>query len=507
MEIKKLLSGISVLSSHLTREHVTGITSDSRRARDGYMFVCVRGQRHDGHMHAAEAVSNGASVVVCESAQWVPAEADWILCPDTRLAEALLWNNWYDNPGADMQTVAITGSNGKTTVAYVLRELLAGCGRRVGEITTICARAGDLLLPMETGGTSVSDAAGAMTTPDPEYFYGAIAKMRDAGCNTLVYEASSHALDLRKTDALRPDVGIFTNLSPEHLDYHHTMEAYLKTKARLFTMVKTGICNVDDPYCSALMAAVPDCHFLTCTADPAKFASAHTTAMRYQSLGMDGITFLYCGKEAIFRIRTPYVGKHSLYNITEAVCTALHLGAHPAVLREVLHTLPPVSGRMERVPLPKGIPFAVFLDYAHTPAALESVLRTAIDMHPSSLTVVFGCGGDRDKGKRPLMGEIAGRYASKVVLTGDNPRGEDPLTILREIESGMGKNPPYAVIPDRKEAIFQVIREAKAGEMILLCGKGHEKYEITGCRKTPFDEAALVRQAVGENLHKYTDSN
>ena len=495
MEIAKLLRDIPVSEAKLTVQHAGGVTSDSRRVRPGDLVLCIRGHTHDGHRYISVALERGAAAVLAETKESIPEGTEYILTPDTRLAEALVWNNWYDRPADGMKRIGITGSNGKTSTAYLLRDLLLADGRKPGCITTIRSAAGLEEIPIEAGGSSVADAAGAMTTPDPEYFYGAIARMRERGCDTLIYEASSHALALRKTDGVLPDIALFTNLTPEHMDYHGTMENYLAAKARLFSMAKTGILHLEDPYAEALMELAPNCCYLTCTADPARFAESDSAAMRIRTHGTEGLSFLYCGRDAIFRVQTPLVGRYTVYNILLAVTCGLHLGADPFTIRKTLAAAVSPAGRMQRVETGDA-PFSVFIDYAHTPAALEQVLITAREMHPAKLTVLFGCGGDRDRSKRPVMGKIAGQYADRVVLTDDNPRTEDPAQIREEILAGMTDTPPYMGLPDRREAIRQVIREAAPGEMILLCGKGHETYEIRGKTKTPFDEAEIVREAV-----------
>jgi len=511
MEIEPLLAGVPVLSKHLHTDTVTAMTSDSRRVTEGCMFLCVRGLTHDGHDYAAEAVDRGAAVVVCEEDSFVPDGCDCIRCGNTRLAEALMWNNWFGRPAQDMTAIAITGTGGKTSVAYILKHILEKGGHKVGCITTVTAMAGEKVISIgEHGGSSVADAAGAMTTPDPEYFYGAIAQMRQYGCDILVYEASSHGLDLFKTDAVKPKIAVYTNLAREHLDYHGSMEKYLAVKARLFSSMgaEIGICNSDDPYCGELMRLAqktPDnpIRFITC--GTGGFAGRNVTAMRFEDHGADGISFLYCADDAIFRLKTPLVGKYSLYNTMEAACAALQCGMDPLTVKEALAAMPCVPGRMQRLAL-EGIPFAVFLDYAHTPAALVNVLETALVMNPERLTVVFGCGGDRDRGKRPLMGQAAQKFAHRVIVTSDNPRFEDPYAIIADITAGMEETLPYVVIPDRRQAILYSIRTAVAGEILLLCGKGHEKYEIRNGMKIPFDEEAIVREALaGTNFPPETE--
>ena len=500
MKLETLLTGVNVTAKRLHTDTVTAMTSDSRRVAKGTMFLCVRGLTHDGHDYAAEAVEKGAVVVVCEDISCVPEGCDYIQCENTRLAEALLWNNWFGRPAYGMLSIAVTGTGGKTSVVYILKHILEKGGHTVGCVTTIAAMAGDKILSVgEHGGSSVEDTAGAMTTPDPEYFYGAIAMMRQYGCDTFVYEASSHGLDLRKTDGVKPKIAVFTNLAHEHLDYHGTMDRYLAAKARLFSSMgaEIGICNADDPYCGELMrlaGEIPDnpIRFITCGAGTDW--TRNVSAMRLTDHGAEGISFLYCADDVIFRLKTPLVGKYSVYNTMEAACAALQCGVDPLTVKDALADMPCVPGRMQRLML-ENIPFTVFLDYAHTPAALTSVLETALVMNPERLTVVFGCGGDRDRGKRPLMGQAAQKFAHRVIITGDNPRSEDPMSIIADITAGMEETLPYEVIPDRRQAILHCIRTAVAGEIILLCGKGHEKYEIRDGAKIPFDEEAIVREA------------
>lgn len=505
MNLETLLTGVNITAEMLHTETVTAMTSDSRRVTKDGMFLCVRGLKHDGHMYAAEAVAKGAAVVVCEDISCVPEGCDYIQCENTRVAEALLWNNHFGRPAEGMLSIAVTGTGGKTSVVWILKHILEKAGHKVGCITTIASMAGEKILSVgECGGSSVEDAAGAMTTPDPEYFYGAIAEMRQCGCDTLVYEASSHGLDLHKTDGVRPKIAVFTNLTREHLDYHGTMEQYLAVKARLFSEMgaEVGICNGDDPYCSELMRLARDVpanpiRFMTCGLGAN--GKRNVVAMRFEDHGAEGISFLYCADDAIFRLKTPLVGKYSMYNTMEAACAALQCGVDPLTVKEALADMPCVPGRMQRLIL-ENVPFTVFLDYAHTPSALINVLETALVMNPERLTVVFGCGGDRDRGKRPLMGQAAQKFAHRVIVTSDNARSEDPAAIIADITAGMEDTIPYEVIPDRRQAILHSIRTAVAGEIILLCGKGHEKYEIRNGVKTPFDEEAIVREAAA-GLH------
>ncbi len=499
MELEALLKDVPILASRLTDGgQIHGITSDSRTVREGDMLICLRGTRQDGHRYIADGIRRGARLIVAESAEGIPEGMDYVLTPDTRLAEAMVWNNRYHRPAEGMKRIGITGSNGKTSTAYMLRDLLAAGGYTVGMSTTVSVTAGEESLTIPDGGSTLTGEAGAMTTPDPAYFYGAIAQMRDKGCDVLLYEASSHSLAQRKTEPIRPDLAIFTNLTPEHMDYHGSMEDYLAAKAKLFRHARLGICQAGDPWSHRLRQLVPNCPFLTCMVGAGEEAiKSDAAAMRIRQSG-GNTSFLYCGRDAIFRVRMPHMGRFTLWNATMAICAALHMQVEPMTIRRAMETLRLPKGRLEKLKLGDDVPFSVYIDYAHTPAALEQVLTTARDFG-EKLTVLFGCGGDRDRTKRPVMGEIAERLADKVVLTSDNTRGEEPEAILAEILSGMDNPTKAIVIPDRREAIRQAIREASPGETILLCGKGHEGWEIVGKTKYPFDERSIVREALPES--------
>lgn len=497
MKLHELLRDTDIVTDTPDLE-ITGISSDSRRVKSGDLFLCLRGTRHDGHRYAAEAVANGAVCVIGEE----PCGVDGMLFTrSARITESFLWHNFTHRPTESMRTVAVTGTAGKTSTVFTLRHILRSGGYKVGIITTISALSGDEEIPLgDHGGSSVSDLAGAMTTPDPEYFFGAAEQMRARGCEILLYEASSQSLDLHKTDAVTPDFAIFTNLSPEHLDCHGTMENYFAAKARLMESAKTGIINNDDPYFRRLPGMFPEKPFITCSVDPAKVSETDVCALRYASLGADGAEYVYFSDEAVFRVQTPLIGRHSVFNTMQAAVCAIHLGVDPLTVKEALATQDGVDGRLCRVKFSRSetFPADVFIDYAHTPDALEAVLSTLRRITEGRLTVLFGCGGDRDRAKRPKMAETAQKYADFTIVTGDNPRTEDPLRILDEIVQGLDRTKPYAVIPERREAIRYAVNTAREGDVLLLAGKGHEKYEIDADGKHPFDEEQLVRDAVRE---------
>ncbi len=465
---------------------IGGIASDSRKAAPGDAFVCIRGTKNDGNDYVGQALARGASVVISDV-----REGDGIIrVPDARAAESAMWNNFTGDPTKGMIKVAVTGTNGKTTVSYMLREIFGTAGYLTGTVTTVCSAIGSEVIDVG-GGSSVSDAAAAMTTPDPEVFYPLAARMRDAGVRAIVFEASSHALAQRKLDPVRPDIALFTNLSEEHLDFHLTMENYFLAKASLADRSKTLILNGDDPYMIRL-AARPGS--VVCRTSPPVYGErCDVRALRQKLLGVRGVGYvLFSGRE-VLRISVPVPGEYTISNSLLAAAGALYAGVGRKAITTALSRFRGVPGRLYRA-TPEGCPFTVLIDYAHTPAALESLLRAVRGMvRPGTkITVLFGCGGDRDRSKRKKMGAIASSLADFTVVTSDNPRSEDPDQIIRQIMAGVDREKPYAVIRDRRAAIEYSLSEAAPGEVIVLAGKGHEKYEITADGKKPFDEEKIV---------------
>lgn len=509
--IVKLLAGTGAIPVRSVHQTVSGICSDSRYAHEGVLFLCICGIHHDGHDFAAEAVRRGASVVLAERSDLVlPDDCDLWVCPNTRLAEAIVWNNRYDCPANGMTAVAITGSNGKTSTAYMLRTIFSGAGEKTGAITTLGAFSGEESISLgENGGTALADTASAMTTPDAEWFYGALAAMRERGCTYLVYEASSHALALHKTDAVSPHIAVFTGLDHEHLDYHGTMEKYFSAKSRLFDMLSNrsngvGICNADDPYSARLMQEHPNISFRACTTNAAHAEKYDVTVLHLEEQSQ-GSAFLYSSRDVLLRIHLPIPGRYTIANAMYAATAALSLGIYPIEIRESLASMPPIPGRMERVQLP-GVPFSAYIDYAHTPRAVEAVLQTLRSLHPVRLSVLFGCGGDRDQEKRPLMGKIASMLADRVIVTDDNPRCEHPKKIAEAIVSGIIPGTAYTVIQDRSEAISHMVQTAVPGEILAFLGKGHERYMWIQNEKLPFDEKEKIIDAAARWHGKKTTS-
>jgi len=493
MLLSELLRGVDVVRMCAPPSlEISTIVSDSRRASPGCLFLCLPGTRTDGHRFIGDAASRGAAAAVIGRGCTPPDGIPYVETASARLAAAQIWNNRYGDPTRDMRVIAITGTNGKTSTSYILRAILEAAGIRCGLIGTVRCQCGEEIIDIGGGG-EISDTPSAMTTPDPEFLYGAAAEMRRRGAQVLILEISSHALSWNKPDALKIDIGIFTNLSPEHLDYHGTMDAYLRAKARLFTLCPVGIINADDPYADALASLAGNCRIVRCAAAE---ADADVRAVRVQTHGMDGVEYIYYASNTVFRLRCPVPGNFTVYNTVLAVTAALRLGVDPVTVQDALRTFRGVEGRLERIMLPDA-PFSLFLDYAHTPTALESVLRTvrAARRPGERIVLLFGCGGDRDPAKRPAMGRIATALADFVILTSDNSRTESPGAILSAVLGGMDREKPHTVIPDRREAICFAVREAGAGDILLFAGKGHEKYEITREGKRPFDEAAIAREA------------
>lgn len=497
MRLYELLRGVDVLQPHADEcMEIPHIVSDSRRARAGCMFLCLRGVRTDGHRYIPQAKEKGAAVAVIDDTACAPADLPYVVVGNTRAAAAQIWNNYYGDPTRDMRVVAITGTNGKTSTSYILRAILAAAGYKTGLIGTVRCLCGDEEIDLGGGG-EIADVPAAMTTPDPEFLYGAAAQMRDRGTEVLILEATSHALDLHKVDAMHIDIGIFTNLTPEHMDYHGTMDRYLAAKARLFAMCPVGILLADDPYAAPLTELAPMCRYIRCRVR--EDAEGDVYALRQQMQGIDGVSYVYYAKNTVFRVKCPVPGQFTVANTMLAITAALRLGIDPLTIQDALRSFSGVEGRMERVILP-GAPFTLFLDYAHTPAALETLLRTVrhARREGQKITLLFGCGGDRDPAKRPVMGRIASALADFVILTSDNCRTENPTEILSQIRRGMDREKPHIVLPDRREAIRYAIREAGAGDILLFAGKGHEKYEIDAYGKHPFDEADIARRAYAE---------
>lgn len=502
MKLCDLLENVNVTEYGVAEDtEITQISSDSRSVLSGGIFICVEGTRRDGHDYIGDALARGACAVVASRKEKLPPNVPYAIVENTRLAEAHIWNNWYATPADDMKTIAVTGTNGKTSTVFMIREILKNAGEKVGIITTVRAMAGEEVLGT-FGGSSVADVSGAMTTPDPEFLYGTIRMMKEKGVTALVFEASSHGLSQYKTDPLTIDCAVFTNLSEEHLDYHGTMDDYFMSKLRLAEQSRTLVINDDDPYMHRIKYMYGGTKtVIACSADASspRHITADVSALRQKELSLDGSEYIYFSKNAVFRLSCPVAGEYTVQNSLLAATAAMCISASAENARRALASLKSIDGRLEEIPLDEfGVTFKVFVDYAHTPAALESLLMSVRKLRKRGqrITLLFGCGGDRDRSKRRRMGDIASRLADFVIVTSDNSRSEDADTIIAEIVSGLDLERSHAVIKNRREAIAYAVCEARDDDIIILAGKGHEKYEIDSNGKKPFDEAAIVREAV-----------
>jgi len=498
MIASQLFDGIEV--NRIPDLEFTGIASDSRRIKTGDLFVAIRGSRFDGHHFIRDALNRGARAVLAEHE--VYGFEDLILTPSTRAAESILWYNFTGRPTDGMTKIAVTGTAGKTSCAFILRHILRAYGRKVGAVTTVRTMAEDDTIDMgENGGSSVSDIPGAMTTPDPEYFFGAAQKMREAGCDTIIYEASSQALAMEKLTAVKADLALFTNLSPEHLDYHHEMTQYFLTKASLMAGTGCAVINADDEWMKRLPQMYPDVPVIRCSIND------NTMDVRGANIRQRAgkIHYVYLSRSTVMRIDASMPGIYSAYNTMMCAAAAIQLGVDPVTVRDSLSSFGGVEGRLNRIRFSgsamSSLP-AVYIDYAHTPDSLRAALTALRSVVSGKLMLVFGCGGERDKSKRPLMAKTAQELADITIVTGDNPRGENPGAIIADILAGVDEGASVKVIPNRREAIRWAVLNAGAADTILLAGKGHEKYEITAEGKLPFDEEKIVREAADERLRQ-----
>lgn len=474
MRLRELLEGMEVISQTISPDtEITHVCVDSRATQKGSLFVAVPGNRCDGGHYARQAVDRGAVCVVCQSE--LPPDLPWVKVRDARLALSQLACRWYGHPSRQLTMLGVTGTNGKTTVTYLLRHILQRTGMKTGLIGTVQNIVGEQTLPTQR------------TTPDALQIQQLLSAMTKNGCSHAVMEVSSHALDQHRAEGIDFAVGIFTNLTEDHLDYHGTMGCYCDAKAKLFQMSRMGVCNADDPWTERLLAGA------SC---PSVYYGIHNPAEVWAEnifLHSRSVDFTVCTARTRTPVHLGVPGRFSVYNALGAIATCGELGIPPEECAAALATFPGVAGRMEVVPTP-GKPYTMLIDYAHTPDALENVLKTVRGFAQNRVIAVFGCGGDREREKRPLMGHIAGKLADLTIITSDNPRTEEPMAIIRDILPGIaGAEDKYIVEPDRRGAIALAMGRAAAGDVIVLCGKGHETYQEIGDKTIPMDEREIVR--------------
>ena len=478
MKLKELLKDIPVLEMTVDPEtEIAGVSFDSRQVKTGHLFVAITGYAADGHRFIPDAIARGAACILCERRP--EGEAPFILVPNSRTALAMLGANWYGHPADRMTVLGVTGTNGKTTVTYLLKSVLEQVlGAKVGLIGTIQNMIGDQVLPTER------------TTPESFELQGLFAQMAEAGCTHVVMEVSSHALYLHRVDCIPFAVGAFTNLTEDHLDFHKTMEAYRQAKALLFRRCEFSVFNVDDEMVAKTVEEAACWSLTTGVRRPADLRAEDV------ELGADHVSFTACRKDSRVPVRVGIPGAFTVYNALTVLGMAVGLGLSLETAAKALASARGVTGRMEVVPTP-GKDYTVLIDYAHTPDALENVLRAVKGFCRGRVIAVFGCGGDRDPIKRPQMGRLGVKLSDLAVITSDNPRTEEPSKIIADILKGVaGLDKPYLVVENRREAIARAMAEARKDDIVVLCGKGHETYQEIDHVKYHLDE----REEVLKNL-------
>ena len=472
MKLKNLID----CNKALGELEITGITCDSRCVNEGYAFICIKGALSDGHNYAKTALEQGAAVVIAERDLGLENQ---VVVENTHKEFARLSAKWFGNPSKKLKLIGVTGTNGKTSTTYMIKQILEALGHKVGLIGTIQNMIGDEVIPTSN------------TTPNAYDLNALFVDMAEKDCDYAVMEVSSHALDQCRVYELDFEAAIFTNLTQDHLDYHVTMENYLEAKKKLFKMCKVAIINSDDQYAEKIAEGL-DCKVVTYSTGNNSTYSAKGINYRPAS-----VEYELLSANILQHIKVNTGGKFTVYNSLASLCSMIELGFNVNQSAEALKLLHGVKGRAEVVPTDTN--FTVIIDYAHTPDGLKNILTTFKECKKNRLTVVFGCGGDRDKTKRPIMGNIASRFADNVIVTSDNPRTENPTAIIEDILEGLeGLPTPYKVIENRIEAIKYAIATARADDIIVLAGKGHETYQILSTGKIHLDEREIVAEVLKE---------
>ncbi len=460
---------------------VTFITDNSAKVSEGCIFICIEGKHFDGHTKAVEALEKGAAAVVVQKDLGLEKQ---ILVENTRSAYAYICAAFYGHPERKLKIIGVTGTNGKTTSCFILKSILDGMGHKTGLIGTVKNIVGDKEYPA------------ALTTPDCYELFGLYNEMVEAGCEYCVMEVSSQALDQRRVDGIHFEAAIFTNLTQDHLDYHGTFEAYKAAKHMLFENSSIAVVNIDDESAEYMLEGT-SCRNVTFSINSdkcdysAKNIRISASGVKYELLGTGGIGRIHFGVP----------GKFSVYNSMGAAACLVEMGMDFRAVLDSLVACKGIPGRMEVVPT--DTPYTVIIDYAHTPDGLENVLGCVREITEGKVITVFGCGGDRDKTKRPIMGEIAARLSDVAVVTSDNPRSEDPETIIEEIVAGIGKHDSKIIVDsDRTGAIKKALETAQKGDVVVLAGKGQETYQVLASGKIHYDEREVVAKILSEKAGK-----
>ncbi len=482
MRVTEIIEGLAVERLSETDPQVTGITFDSRQVQPGDLFVALTGQLFDGRAFIPDAVERGAVAVLASGAPPAGFQGLWLTAADPRRLMGPLAARIYDHPERQLLIAGVTGTNGKTTLVHLLASILDAADIPSGCMGTLGYRFQDQVYE------------GVRTTPESADLYRIFRQMRDAGAEAVCMEVSSHGLEQGRVEGLGFDLAVFTNLSRDHFDFHDGFEDYFSAKRKLFEKLEPdgwAVVNLDDPYGSRMAAGLPQ--VIT-------FGKDGDVRVLQSELDSKGIRAELATPRGSLSIRSPLLGSYNLDNLLAAVAGGEALGLPVEALVEGIATRPPLSGRME--PIDCGQPFPALIDYAHTDAALEAALRSLKEFSGRKVLLVFGCGGDRDTGKRILMGRVAGELADFSIITSDNPRREDPLAIIAAVEEGIkqsgGSN--YRILPDRREAIRKAVAQVGADWAILLAGKGHEEWQIVGDQQLPFSDRQEMRRALEERV-------
>ena len=479
MKLSQVLKDVKVKNEYKDVE-IKDITADSRQVEEGYLFVCIKGASFDGHSVAEEMLQKGAAAVVCEHDLGLENQ---VIVEDTRMAYSPICAAFFGNPADSLKLIGLTGTNGKTTTTFLIKQILENVGKKCGLIGTVQNMVGSEIYPAH------------YTTPDPYELQSLFRKMVDASCEYCIMEVSSQALAQGRVEGIHFYIGAFTNLTQDHLDYHKTWENYFEAKKLLFKACDIAVTNVDDEYGLKIVDGC-GCKVVTYGVDNMK-ADYTARNVRFSS---EGVKYDLIG-EKIGRVNCPIPGRFSVYNSLCATAVALTLGVDFTDVLEAISKSNGVKGRIEVVPTPNQ-DYTVIIDYAHSPDGLENIISSLKEIAKGRVVTVFGCGGDRDKTKRPKMGKIAADLSDFCVVTSDNPRSENPSDIIKDILEGMkDSKTPYKVVENRKEAIAWAMKNAKKDDIILLAGKGHETYQILPTGTIHFDEREAVAEVL-EELNK-----
>lgn len=463
-------------------EEITSLEFDSRQVKKGSLFFCIKGYQTDGHLYIQQAVDLGAAAVILEDEWEVPQQVTVVRVDNSRRYLPFAASLFYGNPSEKLRLVGITGTNGKTTITYLLRAIMNQAQINNGLIGTIRNWIGETAVETKR------------TTPESTDFQHLLKRMTDGNVQICVMEVSSHSLALHRVDYTKFETGVFTNLTEDHLDFHPSMEDYYQSKKQLFLMAHDNVINNDDPYGKRLLDELNKEGISTISYGIDGFCDLRATNIQLNTMG---VLFRVEGSEMNHDIRLNIPGKFSIYNALAAIGAARSIGIDPKIISEALGKVSGVPGRLERILEVQG--FGVIVDYAHTPDALKNVLDTIRDFAEGRVITVFGCGGDRDMEKRPLMGEVAGRQSDFSIITSDNPRSEDPHTIISMIEEGVIKaEADYRVIENRREAIREALLMSKPKDVVLIAGKGHETTQTVGHVTMHFDDRETVRELARE---------